>query len=145
MDIKSNIIKFIKEKYHLVILVLVIGIVIFGLLYEKIWITQILKNSKYTIGVATTDWHQKNNNGVGTDYKYHFKNLDYFSTTSYSYKKGDLFLIIFDSLKPKNSQVLSFYPVENYLIDLKIPKNGWKYNDVPFKIDSVEIRKKMTE
>ncbi|MGD1320675.1 hypothetical protein [Chryseobacterium sp. 2R14A] len=103
-----------------------------------------LKNSKYTIGTATTDWHQKNNNGVGTDYTYYFKDLKYSSTTNYSYKKGDSFLIIFDSLKPKNSIVLSIYPIEN-LQDLKVPKNGWKYKEVPFKIDTIQIRKKLTE
>ncbi|MBM7419070.1 hypothetical protein M2254_000576 [Chryseobacterium sp. BIGb0186] len=145
MIIKNKVIKFISEKYYLILLVLVIGFIIFGFIHEKMWIKQMLKNSKYTIGIATTDWHQKNNNGTGTDYKYHFKDLDYFSITSYSYKKGDSFLIIFDSLKPKNNQVLWLYPIENYLIDLKVPKDGWKYNDVPFKIDSVEIRKKLTE
>ncbi|HEX7870721.1 MAG TPA: hypothetical protein VF455_11480 [Chryseobacterium sp.] len=124
---------------------MVIGLIIFGFMHEKMWIRKMLKNSKYTIGVATTDWHQKNNNGVGTDYIYYLKDLKYSSTTNYSYKKGDSFLIIFDSIKPKNSIVLSIYPIENYLRDLKIPKDGWKYSEVPFKIDSNQIRKKLTE
>lgn len=140
MLIKHRIIKLITEKYYLIIIVSTIGLIVFGFINEKIWIKEMLRNSKYTIAVATTDWHQKNNNGVGTDYKYHFKNADYFSTTNYSYKKGDSFLIILDSLKPKNSKVLSVYNIENYLIDLKVPNDGWKYMEVPFNIDSVEIR-----
>ena len=102
---------------------------------------KMLKAPKYTIGEAVTDWHQKNNNGVGTDYKYQVGNKIYFKTTNCSYKKGDKFLIIFDSIKPKNAKVLDIYSIENYLIDLKVPKNGWKYQDVPFNIDSNTIKK----
>ncbi|AZA77369.1 hypothetical protein EG347_07535 [Chryseobacterium sp. G0186] len=100
-----------------------------------------LKNPKYTIGKATTDWHQKNNNGVGTDYKYQVNDKVYFKTTNCSYKKGDKFLVIFDSIKPKNATVLGIYSIENYLIDLKPPAKGWKYQDVPFNIDSNMIKK----
>jgi hypothetical protein len=145
MIIKTRVIRFIKEKHYLIFLIFILGFIIFGFIREKMWFTKMLKNPRYTIGVATTDWHQKNNNGVGTDYKYYFKKVEYLNTTNYSYKKGDSFLIIFDSLKPKNNKVLGFYNIENYLIGLKVPDNGWKYNEVPFNIDSLEIRNKLTE
>ncbi|SHL32542.1 hypothetical protein [Chryseobacterium contaminans] len=100
-----------------------------------------LKNPRYTVGEAITDSHQKNNNGVGTDYQYQVNHKIYFKTTNCSYRKGDKFLIIFDSIKPKNAIVLGNYSIENYLTDLKIPEKGWKYQDVPFNIDSNIIRK----
>lgn len=145
MVIKNKVVKFILEKSFLIILTLGVALIIFGFIHEKIWVKKMLENPRYTIGVATTDWHQKNNNGAGTNYKYSFKKVEYLNTTNYSYKKGDSFLIIFDSLKPKNNKVLGFYNIENYLIDLKVLDNGWKYNEVPFNIDSLEIRNKLTE
>ncbi|SEH29503.1 hypothetical protein [Chryseobacterium culicis] len=133
--------KLISEKFHIIILILTLGLIIFGVISANLGINDILKNPKYTIGEAVTDWHQKNNNGVGTDYKYQVGNKIFFKTTNCSYKRGDKFLIIFDSIKPKNAKVLDIYSIENYLIDLKIPKNGWKYQDVPFNIDSNTIKK----
>ncbi|WP_079242545.1 hypothetical protein [Chryseobacterium indologenes] len=133
--------KFILEKFHIILLVLTLGLIIFCMVDENLWVKKMLKSPKYTIGEAVTDWHPKNNNGVGTDYKYQVSNKIYFKTTSYSYKKGDKFLIIFDSIKPKNAKVLGIYSIENYLIDLKVPSKGWKYQDVPFNIDSNTIKK----
>ncbi|PRB00504.1 hypothetical protein CQ046_18750 [Chryseobacterium sp. MYb7] len=133
--------KFISEKFHIILAISVLVFIIFCLFDENLWVKKMLKAPKYTIGEAVTDWHQKNNNGVGTDYKYQVGNKIYFKTTNCSYKKGDKFLIIFDSIKPKNAKVLDIYSIENYLIDLKVPKNGWKYQDVPFNIDSNTIKK----
>ncbi|MEJ5049827.1 hypothetical protein WH221_08295 [Chryseobacterium culicis] len=133
--------KFILEKFNIILLVLTLGLIIFCMVDENLWVKKMLKSPKYTIGEAVTDWHPKNNNGVGTDYKYQVSNKIYFKTTNYSYKKGDKFLIIFDSIKPKNAKVLGIYSIENYLIDLKVPSKGWKYQDVPFNIDSNTIKK----
>jgi hypothetical protein len=133
--------KLISEKFHIILAISVLVFIIFCLFDENLWVKKMLKAPKYTIGEAVTDWHQKNNNGVGTDYKYQVGNKIYFKTTNCSYKKGDKFLIIFDSIKPKNAKVLDIYSIENYLIDLKVPKNDWKYQDVPFNIDSNTIKK----
>ncbi|WP_426482075.1 hypothetical protein [Chryseobacterium sp. R2ACT005] len=133
--------KFISGKFHIILLVLTLGLIIFCMVDENLWVKKMLKSPKYTIGEAITDWHPKNNNGVGTDYSYQVSNKIYYKTTNCSYKKGDKFLIIFDSIKPKNAKVLDIYSIENYLIDLKIPAKGWKYQDVPFNIDSNTIKK----
>ncbi|MCS4301259.1 hypothetical protein [Chryseobacterium sp. BIGb0232] len=134
-------VKYIKDKFHIILLIITASFILYGMIDENLWVKKMLKNPKYTIGEATTDWHQKNNNGVGTDYKYWVNNKVYFKTTNFSYKKGDKFLIIFDSIKPKNVKVLGIYSIENYLIDLKVPEKGWKYQDVPFNIDSATIKK----
>ncbi|WP_431612421.1 hypothetical protein [Chryseobacterium sp. 'Rf worker isolate 10'] len=133
--------KLISEKFHIILLISVLVFIIFCFFDENLWVKKMLKTPKYTIGEAVTDWHQKNYNGVGTDYKYQVSNKIYFKTTNCSYKKGDKFLIIFDSIKPKNAKVLDIYSIENYLIDLKVPSKGWKYEDVPFNIDSNMIKK----
>lgn len=133
--------KYILEKFHIIILVLIVLLILFGFIHENLWIKQMLKRPKYTIGEATTDWHQKNDNGVGIDYKYQVNDKIYFGTTNCSYKKGNRFLVIFDSVKPKNVKVLGIYFIENHLTNLKVPIKGWKYLDVPFDIDSNTIKK----
>ncbi|WFB69417.1 hypothetical protein [Chryseobacterium sp. WX] len=50
---------------------------------------------------------------------------------NFSYKKGDKFLIIFDSIKPNNSAILDIYSIENYLIDVKVPSKGWNIRMFP--------------
>ncbi|WP_426479425.1 hypothetical protein ACP3T3_08280 [Chryseobacterium sp. CBSDS_008] len=133
--------KLISEKFHIILLILTLIFIIFCLISANLGINDILKSPKYTIGEATSDWHHKNANGVGIDYKYHVNSITYSKTANVSYQKGDKFLIIFDSIKPDNSAILDIYSIENYLIDVKVPANGWKYKDVPFNIDSNTIKK----
>ncbi len=133
--------KLISEKFHIILLILTLGCIIFCLISANLGTNGILKNPKYTIGEAISDWHHKNNNGVGIDYKYDVNGIIYSKTANFSYKKGDKFLIIFDSIKPNNSAILDIYSIENYLIDVKVPSKGWKYRDVPFNIDSNTIKK----
>ncbi|RKE82560.1 hypothetical protein [Chryseobacterium sp. AG363] len=133
--------KLISEKFHIILLILTLGCIIFCLISANLGNNGILKNPKYTIGEAISDWHHKNNNGVGIDYKYDVNGITYSKTANFSYKKGDKFLIIFDSIKPNNSAILDIYSIENYLIDVKVPSKGWKYQDVPFNIDSNIIKK----
>jgi hypothetical protein len=133
--------KLILKNFHIVVLIVVFLFIIFCLISASLGINNILKNPKYTIGEAISDWHYKNNNGVGIDYKYHVNGITYSKTANFSYQKGDKFLLIFDSIKPDNSAILDIYSIENYLIDLKVPSKGWKYQDVPFNIDSNTIKK----
>ncbi|SDQ67597.1 hypothetical protein SAMN05421664_2118 [Chryseobacterium soldanellicola] len=141
----SQIIKYLTKNFYIILAILIVLFIISGFINEKIWIGKMLTRPKYTIAIATTDWHQKNNNGVGTDYSYKINNKVYNETTGFSYRKGDKFLIIYDSLKPKNVQTLALYPVPEDYTGLKIPKNGWKYQEVPFNIDSNVIRKYLTD
>lgn len=133
--------KFVSEKFHLILLTLTLGFIIFCLISSNLGINDLLKSPKYTIGEAISDWHQKNNNGVGIDYKYHVNGITYSKTANVAYQKGDKFLIIFDSIKPDNSAILDIYSIENYLIDLKVSSKDWKYQDVPFNIDNNTIKK----
>ena len=133
--------RIISEKFHIIILTFTSIFIIFCIISTNLGINNMLKSPKYTLGEATSDWHYKNNNGVGIDYKYHVNGITYSKTANFSYQKGDKFLIIFDSIEPDNSAILNIYSIENYLIDLKVPSKGWKYQDVPFNIDSNTIKK----
>lgn len=79
-------------------MILTLGFIIFCLISANSGINDLLKSPKYTIGEAISDWHHKNNNGVGIDYKYHVNSITYSKTANISYQKGDKFLIIFDSI-----------------------------------------------
>ncbi|TXI97082.1 hypothetical protein [Chryseobacterium sp. WX] len=59
--------KLISEKFHIILLILTLGCIIFCLISANLGTNGILKNPKYTIGEAISDWHHKNNNGVGID------------------------------------------------------------------------------
>lgn len=137
--------KYVNKNFHFIMIILVALFIIYGFIYEKMWIEKMLERPKYTVATATTDWHQKNDNGVGTDYRYELNNKVYNGTTNFSYKKGNRFLIIYDSVKPKNAKVLDLYPIYDDYVGLKIPKNGWKYKEVPFDIDSNQIKKYMND
>jgi len=143
---KLDPIKKLTNKYFIIVLaVSTILFIIFCFIGSTLETKNILKRPKFTIAIATTDWHPKNNNGVGTDYMYKLNGVTFRRTISGSYKKGDKFLVIYDSLKPEKSQGLPLYPVKQDYIGLKIPENGWKYEEVPFNIDSNLIRKYLND
>lgn len=141
----ASIKKFTDKYFVIILFVFLASFIIFCLIGSTIETKNMLKRPKFTIAIATTDWHHKNNNGVGTDYMYKLDGVTFRRTTSDSYKKGDKFLIIYDSLKPEKSQGLPLYSVKQDYIGLKIPENGWKYVEVPFKIDSNIIRKYLND
>lgn len=141
----SSVKKFTDTYFVIILFVSLASFIIFSLIGSRIETKNILKRPKFTIAIATTDWHHKNNNGVGTDYMYRINGVTFRRTTSDSYKKGDKFLIIYDSLKPEKSQGLPLYPVKQDYIGLKIPENGWIYEKVPFNIDSNLIIKYLND
>lgn len=97
----------------------------------------IKENSKYTIGYVTSDWHQKNGNGVGTDYEYIVENRKFYSTSVYNLKKGTKYLVMYDSIKIKNSIMLGHHQLPD---NLQVPYNGWNFKQVPIKLDSADLK-----
>jgi hypothetical protein len=58
------------------------------------------------------------------------------------FKKGNKYLAVYDSLNPKSGELL--------LIDItdkiyKEPFNGWKLKDIPFKVDTIAVKKMLNE
>lgn len=100
------------------------------------------KHAKFTIGTMVSNWHQKNNRGVGTDFKYLVNNIRIIKTGSYNLRKGQRCLILYDSLSPQNCLMLG-----NHIVpyNIEAPSNGWKFNEIPIPIDSAELKEYFDE
>ncbi|PIE50383.1 MAG: hypothetical protein CSA38_02945 [Flavobacteriales bacterium] len=97
----------------------------------------LLKNTKYTLAIVTSDWHYKDDSGVGVDYEYFINDKYYYKTSNIRVRKGEKYIIVYDSLNPNTHCLLNNYELSDTIIP---PKNGWKYNEVPIPIDSAYIR-----
>lgn len=73
MLFNNKIRRFLSDKFFLILALFFIAMFILAQSFEKKWINNMLDRPKFTVGKATTDWHQKNNNGVGTDYRFKIK------------------------------------------------------------------------
>jgi len=91
---------------------------------------------KYTSALVVSDWHHKNTNGIGVDYEYFVNNIKYTNTINLDLKRGQRYLLVFDSIEPVNNVILDIYPIYN---TSSIPLNGWKINELPIKVDSTKI------
>jgi len=131
--------KKIIDKYLFVIIGIGIVLVfVLGYIYSAIINKGIKKHSKYTVGYISSDWHYKNGNGVGTDYLYYVGNKEFSGTSVYNLKKGTKYLLMYDSLKEKNSILLGHHQLSNMI---SAPSKGWDFNKVPIKLDSVDLIK----
>lgn len=126
----------IKKNLHILIMSLVVIVVAYGFVISGINSRRLLKNAKYTVATVTSDWHHKNNTGVGVDYEYYVNEKSYGYTINLDLKKNEKYLIAYDSLKPSNCQILEIYPLTQNIIS---PINGWNLNELPIKINSEEI------
>ena len=113
-----------------------IAVIIFGYIYSNNNLKNLIKYPKYTTAIIISDWHHKNTHGIGVDYEYYVNEKRYSYTVNLDLKKNNQYLLVYDSLKPSNCSILEMYPI---IRDIPVPINGWKYNDVPIKIDSIEI------
>lgn len=131
-------------KRNLPILIIVSGILFVGylLMQASINTKNILNHPKFTIAQITSEWHHKNDRGIGYDYEYLVNNDKYEGSINIRIKNGEKYLVIYDSIKPQNAVILEFYLLPK---DLPIPINGWRYDEVPIKIDSIKIKELFEE
>ena len=101
------------------------------------WMISLQKNSKFTICYVVSDWHQKNNRGVGADLEFLVNGIMIKRTANYDLKKGDKYLVMYDSLKPSNYLLLYNHQIKEKVI---APSNGWKFNEIPILIDSTDLK-----
>lgn len=102
----------------------------------------ILKNQKYTLGIITSEFHHKTTGKpAGKDYEYKVRGRKYEKTASRIRTKiGSKYLIIYDSLHPNRACLLRDYEI-NKEIKIEYKEDGWKPNEVPINIDTIQIRK----
>jgi len=127
----------IKKNFHLIFIALAIVVIIYGFFFSNINSKRILKYPKYTIAKIISDWHYKNNTGIGVDYIYYVGNKKYNYTINIDLQKNEKYLLIYDSLKPSNCRILGIYPIADSII---APTNGWRYKEIPIEVDSNEIK-----
>ncbi|SEN12703.1 hypothetical protein SAMN05421856_1253 [Chryseobacterium taichungense] len=130
--------KTIIDKYfHLICIgmgIIIISIIMINGYFNN---KKILKAPKYTIALIISDWHHKNTNGIGVDYEYFVNKKRFLSTINLDLKKNDKYLLIFDSLQPKNNTLLETYKVDKIF---NAPDNGWLLSELPIKVDTVKIK-----
>lgn len=95
------------------------------------------KNAKYTVAYITSDWHQKNNNGVGTDFTYYVNGKKINKTCANNLKKGTRYIVLYDSINPKNYIILYNHELSS---KIKAPVNGWNFDELPIKVDSMDLK-----
>lgn len=130
-----------KNWFVLSIITIIISI---ALLYVIAFIKKddILNNSKFTVGTMTSNWHQKNNRGVGTDFIYFVNGMKISKTTHYDLKKGTKYLVMYDSLSPSWYIMIGHHQLPD---SIEPPPNGWKFNEIPIPIDSGDLKQYFDE
>ncbi|ALR30732.1 hypothetical protein ATE47_09415 [Chryseobacterium sp. IHB B 17019] len=132
-----KIVRLLKNNYHIILAFATLLFIIIAFFLSHFNLKDAKKNSKYTVAYITSDWHQKNNNGVGTDFSYYIDGKRIDRTCASSLKKGTKYILLYDSIHPKNYIMLYNHKLPN---NIKAPSNGWKFKDLPIKIDSNELK-----
>ncbi|MDQ0065131.1 hypothetical protein [Chryseobacterium lathyri] len=128
--------KIINKNFHLILIFILAIIIGYWYLNSLSSLKNLAKRQKYTTALVISDWHHKDTNGVGVDYEYFVNNRKYSNTINLDLRKGQKYLLVFDSIVPENSVLLDIYPINNFS---SVPINGWKINELPIKVDSTEI------
>ncbi|SHF71469.1 hypothetical protein [Chryseobacterium vrystaatense] len=136
----KHIIKIIKSKGKILSVVLALAtlvLIIVTLVLSRHDLRSAKKNAKYTIAYITSDWHQKNNNGVGTDFTYEVNGHQIGKTCANNLKKGTRYIVLYDSISPKNYIMLYNHQLSS---TVKAPRNGWEFSNLPIKVDSADLK-----
>lgn len=132
-----KIVRLLKNNYHIILAFATLLFIIMAFFLSHSNLEGAKKNAKYTVAYITSDWHQKNNNGVGTDFTYYVNGKKINKTCANSLKKGTRYIVLYDSIHPKNYIILYNHKISS---NIKSPVNGWKFNELPIKIDSSDLK-----
>ncbi|OCA77934.1 hypothetical protein BBH99_10400 [Chryseobacterium contaminans] len=128
--------KIIDKNFHLILIFTLAIIIGYWYLSSLNGLKNVSKRQKYTTALVISDWHHKDTNGIGVDYEYFVDNRRYSNTINLDLKKGQKYLLVFDSIVPESNVLLDIYPINNFP---SVPVNGWKINELPIKVDRTEI------
>lgn len=133
----TKIIRLIKNNYHVILAFATLVFIIMAFFLSHSNLEGAKKNAKYTVAYITSDWHQKNNNGVGTDFTYYVNGEKIEKTCANNLKKGTRYIVLYDSIHPKHYIMLYNHQLPD---KIKTPVNGWKLDQVPIKLDSTDLK-----
>ena len=128
--------KIINKNFHFILISIIIVVIGYWYFSSVNGLKNVSNRQKYTTALVVSDWHHKNTSGIGIDYEYFVNNIKYTNTINLDLKKGQKYLLVFDSIEPVNNVILDIYPIYN---TSPIPLNGWKINELPIKVDSTKI------
>lgn len=102
------------------------------------------KNAKFAPAKVTSDFHYKKTfGGAGYDLLYYVNNKKYKRTISKgTFIKGRTYLVAYDS---QNFSLGTLFDIDITDSLYQYPQNGWTLKEIPFKIDTVYIKKKIEE
>lgn len=132
----------IKKNIHILVIGIVAVVIICGFIISSINSKRLIKYTKYTTATVISDWHHKNNTGIGVDYEYYVNRRRYEYTINLDLKKNEKYLLAYDSLKPSNCLILETYPLNQ---NINSPINGWNINELPIPVDSTIINNLILE
>ncbi|WP_428067665.1 hypothetical protein [Chryseobacterium gambrini] len=132
----------VNKNLHLIIISVLIILIDYWYLSSLNALKDISKRKKYTLAIAISDWHHKDINGVGVDYEYFIEDRKYSNTINLDLKKGQKYLLVYDSIRHENNVLLDIYPVDNFLSP---PINGWNIKELPIQVDTVNINNSILE
>lgn len=128
----------ISSKYFLTgCLIIIIMVFVIATIVGKNQMRSAFLHSKYTVGTMTSNWHQKNNNGIGTDFIYMVDGTVFSKTSHSDLRKGDKYMVLYDSLKPSVFLLLYNHKLPAHL---EAPPNGWKFSEIPISLDSSDLK-----
>ncbi|SFN92323.1 hypothetical protein SAMN05421594_4729 [Chryseobacterium oleae] len=132
----------IDKNFYLILISILVIVIGYWYLSSLNGLKNVSKRKKYTIALVTSDWHHKDTNGIGVDYEYFVDSRKYSNTINLDLKKEQKYLLVFDSIVPENNVLLDIYPINNLS---SVPVNGWKIDELPIKVNSVEINNMVLE
>lgn len=132
--------KKIEKNFHLILISILSIVIGYWYISSLNGLKNISKRQKYTIALVISDWHHKDNNGIGVDYEYFVNNKKFSNTINLDLKKEQKYLLVFDSIIPENNVLLDIYPINDLS---SVPLNGWRIDELPIKVNSREINNKI--
>lgn len=99
------------------------------------------KNTKYSIAKVISNYHGRHTfGGAGYDYIFYLNNKTFNATdgTDGDFKKGNKYLVAYDSISVYKKKLLKINVTDSIFIT---PKNGWRLEEIPFRVDTSYIRK----
>lgn len=99
------------------------------------------KNTKYSIAKVISNYHGRHTfGGAGYDYIFYINHKTFNATdgTNGDFIKGNKYLVAYDSISVHKKKLLKINITDSIFT---FPKNGWRLDEIPFKVDTAYTRK----
>ena len=132
-----------KKNINLIGLIIIILIFVYGYFYTRFNNNSLRQNYLFTVATVNSDFHyRKTGKGAGNDFTFILNGKQITGTFNGEVVKNKKYLIIYDS-----SRNCCAYLFEDIKIpqNIKIPIQSCKLKEIPFKIDTIYIKKRIED